>query len=163
MLNSGVGVAAGADAIVAVKEAISDAKTQLNGVSVTTALLFASSTYSQTDVLQTARVELGENVIIFGGSTAGEISERRLRVRTGCSRAHPTPDFTKGRQSASNLRLYQRQAIHCPASWAWSWHGGIDTAALHPGYTTLVGAQLVTRLCDQAIAQHPKGARTSSR
>ena len=75
MLNSGVGVAAGADAIVAVKEAISDAKTQLNGVSVTTALLFASSTYSQTDVLQTARVELGENVIIFGGSTAGEISQ----------------------------------------------------------------------------------------
>lgn len=75
MLTSGVGIAGGAEAVIAVKNAIDEAKTQLADAPIRAALIFASSTYNQNAILKEARAELGESVILFGGSTAGEISQ----------------------------------------------------------------------------------------
>ncbi len=73
MLKIGVGTSTHTQADDAVKLSISAAQQMIGGRLPTFALLFASSTYDQHIVLQTARAELGETVPILGGSTAGEI------------------------------------------------------------------------------------------
>ncbi len=75
MIISGVGISAGADSEVAVAQAINDAQSQLNGADVSLALLFASSTYDQESVVKRTQEHLGEDITLFGGSTAGEISQ----------------------------------------------------------------------------------------
>jgi hypothetical protein len=75
MLTSGVGIAAGADTVVTTTNAIADAKKALSHEAPKLALVFASSQFDQASVLATAQKELGPEVIIFGGSTAGEISQ----------------------------------------------------------------------------------------
>ncbi len=75
MLTSGVGISAGIDTEVAVREAIADARNQLGEATVSVALIFASSSYDQNSVLKETRTQLGDSVLLFGGSTAGEISQ----------------------------------------------------------------------------------------
>lgn len=74
MFTSGVGIAAGADTAETTKKAISDAQQSLGDTPAKLALIFASSHFDQSLVYSTARATLSEEVIIFGGSTAGEIS-----------------------------------------------------------------------------------------
>ncbi len=76
MVRSGVGVAAGAEATVATELAVQEALHALQGSPASVALVFASSTYNQNDVVKTAHSVLGDSVQIIGGSTAGEISNR---------------------------------------------------------------------------------------
>jgi hypothetical protein len=76
MVQAGVGVAAGAEAAVAAQLAVEEAVRALGSAPASLALVFASSTYNQNDVVKTVRNLLGKNVPVVGGSTAGEISHR---------------------------------------------------------------------------------------
>ncbi len=76
MVQAGVGVAAGAEAAVAAELAVQEALRTLGDVPASLALVFASSTYNQNDVVKTVRSLLGKDIPVVGGSTAGEISQR---------------------------------------------------------------------------------------
>lgn len=76
MVRSGVGVAAGAEAGVAAGLAVEEARRSLGDTEPALALVFASSTYNQNDVVKEVRTVLGKSVPVVGGSTAGEISQR---------------------------------------------------------------------------------------
>lgn len=75
MVFSGVGVAAGSNAASAVVHAFEEAHKQLNDNRISLAVVFASSTFNQTEVLEGVRSQISDaSIPIIGGSTAGEIS-----------------------------------------------------------------------------------------
>jgi len=73
MLHVGVGVSSSAQADEATHQALSNASDRLGVEKPAFVLLFASSKYNQELVFRTAREQLGADMPILGGSTAGEI------------------------------------------------------------------------------------------
>lgn len=74
MFQSSVGVAGGADGASAARSALESAQSKITNAAPNAAIVYASSTFDQDEVLATIKAGLPSDAVILGGSTAGEIS-----------------------------------------------------------------------------------------